>query len=238
MTPATAIPPGQRPSFICRGPFHALLRRLGLLDAEALPTLATGLLFAAFSWLPLAVFAVLERGLQEAPSGPGFLADFNAYARCLIGPFVLIVTERITEARLGRLLESFSQAGLLPESSRGDFRVLLQTAGRRSGSALAEILLLGAAFVLSFSWVNHSILVSGGFWAGVPANGSVEYTLAGWWLLLVSLPLFFFLSLRWLWRFAALTAVLGNPPAAARARADPSGPRGRSRLHDALPEDV
>lgn len=200
-------PANPRPSLIRRGPFHALLRRLGLLDAEALPTLATGLLFAGFSWLPLAIFAALERGLHEAPSGPGFLADFNAYARCLIGPLVLIVTERITEARLGRLLESFAQAGLLPESARGSFLSLLLTAGRRSGSGLAELLLLGAACALSFSWVNHSILVSGGFWAGAPANGGVEYTLAGWWLLIVSMPLFFFLSLRWLWRFGVLTAL-------------------------------
>jgi len=207
MTQATASPLIQRPSLIRRGPFHTLLRRLGLLDAEALPTLATGLLLAAFSWLPLAVFAAFERGLQESPSGPGFLADFNAYARCLIGPFVLIVTERITEARLARLLESFAQAGLLPATSRGDFLALLLTAGRRSGSAPAEILLLGAAYVLSVASVNHSIVVSGGFWAGAPADGVVGYALAGWWLLLVSLPLFFFLALRWLWRLGVLTAL-------------------------------
>ena len=207
MTPAIVDAPGPRPSLIRRGPFHTLLRRLGLLDAEALPTFATGLLLAAFSWVPLAVFAALERGLQDAPSGPGFLADFNAYARCLIGPFVLIVTERITEARLGRLLESFAQAGLLPESARSDFLALLRVAGRRSGSALAEFLLLAAAFGLSFASVNHALVVSGGFWAGTPAAGGVEYTLAGWWLLIVSLPLFFFLALRWLWRFGVLTAL-------------------------------
>jgi hypothetical protein len=36
----------------------------------------------------------------------------------------------------------------------------------------------------------------------------VQWSLAGWWTLLLSLPLFWFLVLRWFWRFVAWTRLL------------------------------
>jgi hypothetical protein len=43
--------------------------------------------------------------------------------------------------------------------------------------------------------------IEGGTWFGQIVNGDLQLTLAGWWLLLVALPFFWFLLGRWLWRF-------------------------------------
>lgn len=196
-----------RLSLIRRGPTYALLGRLGLLAADGSPTAKTGLAFALLAWLPLAVLTLIDRIDGGIAVGPAFLADFNAYARTLIAPLVLVMTERGAEPRLGRLLESFRHAGLVPDSNRAEFRALLETAGRRCEQTLVEALLLVAAYVLSVFAVRHSLVVSGGFWAGSIVDGRAVFTPAGWWLVLVAQPLLMFLVLRWLWRFGAWVAL-------------------------------
>jgi len=62
--------------------------------------------------------------------------------------------------------------------------------------------ILIAAYLLAYVWIQRGAArVEGGTWFGQVVNGDLELTLAGWWLLLAALPLFWFLLGRWLWRF-------------------------------------
>jgi hypothetical protein len=70
---------------------------------------------------------------------------------------------------------------------------------RRTGSGLVEALILVGAYVIAYVWIQGGAgRVEGGTWFGQVQDGDLRLTLAGWWLLLVALPLFWFLLGRWL----------------------------------------
>ena len=73
---------------------------------------------------------------------------------------------------------------------------------RRTGSALVEGLLLVAAYLLAYQWieVGAARIESGTWFARLEGHG-LRPTWAGWWAVLVAIPLFWFLLGRWLWRF-------------------------------------
>jgi len=72
----------------------------------------------------------------------------------------------------------------------------------RTASGLAEGVILVVAYLLAYTWITRTAArVEGGTWAGQMHDGSLVLTLAGWWALLVALPLFWFLLGRWPWRF-------------------------------------
>lgn len=63
-------------------------------------------------------------------------------------------------------------------------------------------MILIGAYWFAFVWMQRGAArVEGGTWLGQIVNGDLQFTLAGWWLLLVALPFFWFLLGRWLWRF-------------------------------------
>jgi hypothetical protein len=195
-------------SLVKGGSAYNLERRLGLLADDGLPTIRSGLYLAAFAWLPLLALSYLAPGTWELTDGRGFLSDFGTYARSLLAPLILIVTDRITDHRLNRLLESFETTGLLAPESRPEFTALLASADRRTGAAYAETLILIVAYALAVVSTGHGLQLLGASWTGSYVAGEYSLTAAGWWQLLVSLPLFFFLVLRWLWRFTVWTRLL------------------------------
>ena len=65
----------------------------------------------------------------------------------------------------------------------------------------AEVLLIALVYVVGVGLVwRTQVALDVPSWYGVPAEGRLQPSLAGWWLGLVSLPLFQFLLLRWYFR--------------------------------------
>jgi hypothetical protein len=206
--PATQDSISDRFSLVRGGPTHELQRRFGLLGADGLPSFRAGFLVSAFAWLPLLALTSFDPGAADLAQGQGFFNDFGSYARSLLAPLFLIVADRMTDRRLSRLLENFETSGLLAPESRAAFMALLAKADRRTGARVAESLMLMAAIALAFLSLSHGLKVVGASWVGTHADGEFSLTAAGWWQLFVSLPLFFYLTLRWLWRFIVWTSLL------------------------------
>ena len=90
----------------------------------------------------------------------------------------------------------------MPASSYERYVQARRATERRTGSRLAEGVILVVAYLLAYAWIaRNAARVDGGTWAGQMQDGALALTLAGWWALLVALPLFWFLLGRWLWRF-------------------------------------
>ena len=60
---------------------------------------------------------------------------------------------------------------------------------------------LVVAYALSYAMTTASQTIAPQSWLNTLQDGAVHLSLAGWWFLLVSAPLFFFLMARWIWRF-------------------------------------
>lgn len=196
-------------SIVIGGPFWRLQERLGLLGPDQLPRRSAALLCVAIAWLPLALLSMAQGfAWSESPSARFFLFDVGSHARYAISIAIFIIMESITEVRVAWLIRQFSASGLVAREDYSRFMTALQLADRRSSSALAEAIIAGMAFMVSAIVLWTRIDIAQQSWRGAIFAGHLDISLAGWWELLVSLPLFWFLGLRWLWRFVVWTRLL------------------------------
>ncbi|MDM0075610.1 hypothetical protein QTH90_14500 [Variovorax sp. J2P1-59] len=188
-------------SFNRHGPFYRLQRRLGLVTDTDLAVGRRAVLFVALAWIPAVVLAAFD-GLALGPDHErAILLDFRAYAFAIaIAAFVLM--EEISDRRMVKLVGQFEARDIVPQASRGCMAAARSNMERRTGSWLAEAVILVLAYVLSYLWLMRAPMgADGGTWHGRLVDGSLQPTLPGWWAMLVSLPLYWFFLGRWLWRF-------------------------------------
>jgi hypothetical protein len=138
-----------------------------------------------------------------APDGPAdlpFLRDFAVHVRFLVCVPLLIVAEVALVGRTKAALKHFVRSGLIQEKDYPAFESVIARALRLRDSPLAEALILGVV-VLSVALfrIEYSGWISS--WQVLVSDAGRVRTLAGWWYLLIAIPLFQFLLARWLWRF-------------------------------------
>ena len=71
---------------------------------------------------------------------------------------------------------------------------------RLRNSVWAEVAIIAFVYIVGVGIVWRTRTLGVASWHGAPVNGLWRPSLAGWWLGLVSLPLFQFLLLRWYFR--------------------------------------
>lgn len=200
--------PRARFSLVVGGPFHRLLTRLGGTGPDGLPRPQTALFLAVLAWSIPAVAVVVQSLLDEAYSGWGYFSDATVHARYLVTIAVLIMTEHYADGRFEILIREFRATRIIGDDQDEAFLRALDQADRRSSSAIAEgILVVLALGLASFGTRVAASLVVGG-WEGDAVDGRVVLSWAGMLSSLVSGPLFFFLVLRWCWRFVVWTLLL------------------------------
>jgi hypothetical protein len=188
-------------SLVAGGPFHAFLRRLGLIGEDQLPLRKAGISIAIVAWLLPALLAVVQSLFDDTYSGWGYFTDLTVYARFLIAIAVMVATERHADARLGMLARQFRNAKLIEDEGLAGFGRALEDADRRSSSGIAEAVLAAAALAWSGFTARFVVELAGSSWEGRVAAGDVVLSWAGVMASYVSSSLFLFLVLRWTWRF-------------------------------------
>ena len=154
-----------------------------------------------FAWLPLLVLSLIEgHALGDAVKVP-FLYDVDAHARFLLALPLLILAELVVHQRMRPLVQQFLERGLVPDNARARFGAAIASAMRWRNSVGVEVLLVVFVYLVGVLviWRTQARLEVG-TWYGVVQGGKAQVSLAGWWLGLVSLPLFQFLLLRWYYR--------------------------------------
>ena len=159
------------------------------------------LVVTLLSWVPLLLLSVAEGHAWGGSVKLPLVQDVENNVRLLLALPLLIVAERVVYQLMRPLVQDFVKGGLVPEAEQAKFEAALASSLHLRNSILAEVLLI--AFVLTvgvgFTWRVHAALDVTS-WYGVAANGRWQPSLAGWWLGLVSLPLFQFMILRWYFR--------------------------------------
>lgn len=155
-------------SLVVGGPFHASLRRFGLIGTDGLPTPLAAVSLASLAWLLPAMLVIAQSIADTGYAGWGFFTDWTVYTRYLIAIWVLIATERYADGRIAMLIEQFRAANLLKADDRHAFETLLDTTDRRSSSLLAEVIIACAALVWSGLSAHYKVALagSGGFLCG------------------------------------------------------------------------
>jgi len=177
------------------GPLYKIQGLVGLLHADKPNVVRRALLALLLCWLPLACLSALP-----GHDNSSFWPDFGTHVRYLIVVPLLILAEGICMPRIGALASHFLDAGIVADEDSQAFMDILASTQRLLNMLWIEI----AVIVLAYLCI--AAIYEARPFDGVPAwlvtttpAGKVPSP-AGWWGLLVSLPVMLCLLLSWVWR--------------------------------------
>ena len=180
------------------------------------------------AWVPLLLLSIAEGHAWGDDVRLPFLHDVELHVRLLIALPLLILAELFVHQRMRPVVGQFLDRGLIPDAARPQFDAAIASAMRLRNSVTAEVLLIALVYIVGVGFVwRTQVALDVPSWYGVPAEGRLQPSLAGWWLGFVSLPLFQFLLLRWYFRLFIWARFLWQVSTHRFAvRADASGSRG------------
>jgi hypothetical protein len=188
-------------SLVLGGPVFQLWQRTRL-AGDALQLLHRRIVvLTLLAWAPLLALSLAAGQAWRGEAVVPFLKDVEMQVRLLVAVPLLIAAELIVHRRMRPVVGQFVDRGLIPESAREQFHHAVASAMRLRNSVWAELLLITTIYVVGVGVVWQTQMAVGvASWRGVPVNGVWQPSLAGWWLGLVSLPVFQFLWARWYFR--------------------------------------
>jgi hypothetical protein len=155
----------------------------------------------ALAWLPLLLFSLWQGLAYGGRVHVPFLRDFAAQTRFLVALPILILAEYGIDHRLRHVVGHFLKSGLVQTRELASFDAMLLGIERLRDKLWPEVLLVILAYLPSSMPQESDFFVSGvSSWHMVGTGADARLSYAGWWFLLVSVPLFRFLLLRWMWR--------------------------------------
>lgn len=188
-------------SVVLGGPLFQLVRRAHL-SGDALELLRRRLIvIALFAWLPLLILSMLGgRAWGDVVRVP-FLIDIEVHVRFLLALPLLILAELVVHQRLRPVVRQFLERNLVPAASRAQFDAAVASAVRLRNSIVAEVMLIALVYLfgMAYLWPRYGAL-GVPTWYATPAEGGRHLSLAGWWYVCVSVPVFQLLLLRWYFR--------------------------------------
>lgn len=164
------------------------------------------------AWLPLLLLSIAQGHAWGTGVGLPFLGDFGMHARLLVALPLLIIAEPLINQRARVAVNQFVARDLIPDTERVTFDRAIGSALRLRNSVIAEALLLALIYGIVFLSLNRQVpleklldAVTGGlqpttWYEALGPDKVLGLTAAGWWMTLVSLPLFQLLLLRWYYR--------------------------------------
>jgi len=191
------------------GPLYELLRRTRLSDRELRPLYRRALAGATLAWLPLLLLSAVEGHAWGSGAAMTFLQDFEVHARMLVAVPLFMLAEVWAHRELPPIVRHFVSDGLITPVERPRFDAAIESATRLRNSVVAELLLIAFVYAVGIAvlWRTQFALDVHTWYANAD-GGRLRPTLAGWWMVLVSMPVFLFLFLRWCFRLLIWTRFL------------------------------
>lgn len=188
-------------SLVLGGPLYQLWRGTRLAD-DALDLQHRRVIAAILvTWLPLLLLSLWSGNAWGASVRLPFLYDVETHVRLLLAVPLLLTAELIVHRRMRLVARQFLDRALIPDHAMARFDDAVAAAIRLRNSVWAEILLIVVVYVVGVGlvWRTQAAL-NVATWYRLPTEEVWRPSPAGWWLTLVSLPIFQFLVIRWYFR--------------------------------------
>lgn len=182
------------------GPLFRLYRRSRLSGPELQQLQRRLLVVPMIAWTPLLLLSWLDGRALTGVALP-FLHDVETHVRLLVALPLLVLTERIVHARMPEIVRQFIDRQLVPDDHRSAFEAAIASALRLRNSTIAELGLIAFVYAIGITFIwRVMIAVPSDTWYWSPGGGAMDVSRAGWWYMLVSVPMFQFLLFRWYYR--------------------------------------
>jgi len=182
-------------SFVRGGPFYRAQQALGLIHPNKWNLGRRIAVMIVITWLPLRVLTALLN-LQGLDS---LLRDYRVHARLLIGVPVLLFGELLMEVRFRAVMTHIRQAHILDASDLEHMDGVVATLVRLRDSFLPELAVL--LLLVIHTALTYKGLVDPTPWLAKGSGDNLQLSVAGWYAVLVSAPIFQFLLGLSLWKW-------------------------------------
>ncbi len=182
------------------GPFYEMQRMLGLLSESAFRAVPRAIVLVALAFGVPLVLTMIAGTAFGPPGDEPFIRALGIWARFVFGVGLFVVSERHVEERLRRDLQHMGDAPLLAPGSLEAAAKAVTKALKRRDNWLAELVCLTLAAIISYFVYQRFVTVTMVAWSVQTVDGTVQLTAAGWWVVVFSNTLFWFLLWRLLWR--------------------------------------
>ena len=190
------------------GPFPHLQKSLGLFRPVGLNVLARAIFMVLIGWFPLVILVLVQSFVDHRVQPSAFLTDFGVYARSLLAVPLFILSESSCLPRLNNVAHHFVSSGLVADEDRIKFYNLIMRTRVLINSTVAEVIALVLAYAIVWGvYVRYLMPGSVPPWYWV-VHETNTLSWAGWWYLMISLPLLLILIYGWLWRVLLWTRFL------------------------------
>ena len=177
---------------------NGLALRLGLAPPTPVRRLLKVTLLVLLTWFPLVILSMLNGHAWTGRVSIPLMFDPVVHSRFLFVVPVLELAQIAVETSLRVQMRHFLESGLIPERQRAEYLAGVADITRLRNAPLVE----GAIIVMS---VVFSLLIRTVGSAGVQSSSwqrlGETITPAGWWYILISLPVLYFFLTCWLWLF-------------------------------------
>src|SRR5437764_1473632 len=185
------------------GPIHDAMLKMHLQNQQG-KLAVVGL---CITWLPLVIITAFEGTLYSATQLP-FLQDVAMQARILVALPMLIMIKITIDSKVIVVTKYLADALMSLEERQEILTTAFRKAKKLTGSALAEIILLLIVIGATINFVKGGVFGAIGAhygqttsWMYHTKDGNPMLSVAGYWAIIVSIPIFQFFLLRWLWRY-------------------------------------
>ena len=159
------------------------------------------LIVVLVTWVPLLLLSIAEGNAWGGSRAVTFLQDVETQLRMLVAVPLLILAEVRVHWVLLQIVRQFVERGLIPDAARAQFDAAIASAMRLSNSVVPELLLIVFVYGVGISLVWRDLLaLNVTSWFAIVEGGQLQLSFAGWWVALVSMPVFQFLVVRWYFR--------------------------------------
>lgn len=181
------------------GPPRRLETALRLVKPDEPKSIGRVVIVTLIAWAPLILLAAMQSFALGQDKLSDLLLDFAVHARYLVAVPLFIMAESFTLPKLGSTARHFVEADLIRESNRPHFESIAASTRRLLHSKVVEILVVLLAY---FTVIVLSRVISP---ETIPpwhmlTKEHLSFSWAGWWHVLVSIPVALILLFGWLWR--------------------------------------
>jgi hypothetical protein len=188
-------------SLVLGGPLFQLLRRTRLSGDGLELLLRRVIILSAATWVPLLFLTSVSGQAVGGSVAIPFIEDVEVHVRLLVALPLLIAAELVVHRRLLPAVQQFVQRRIVRAEDLPAFQQAVDVTLRLRNSVWIEIGLIAAVYSVGI-WVWRSqVALEAASWYAVPDGGGMRLTLAGYWFVFVSVPVFQFVLLRWYFRF-------------------------------------
>lgn len=188
------------------GSIVTLQRRLGIPGAAPHGVWREVVWAIGIGWLPLAIISLAQSRLQPGAGFEAFVADRGLQCRALLAAPVLILGRASAYPRLSGICNQFLDADIITPRDRPAFEAAIASTQRLEASRWALI----AAILVAYSLIVGLVVSDPALpaWHVGPTAWRLPFSPAGWWHVLVSLPMLIVLLLSWFWRLVLWARLL------------------------------